>query len=93
MIMLYYLTQNADFEKTVKPLMASLKDSEQMLGFLKELSKFSDLFSAPPNTETKKPEPTQDKKEDEKKEKPSAPTDGFANDFIRECLEKYFRNS
>ena len=99
LIMLYYLTQNADFEKTVKPLMGGLKDSEQLLKFMDDLSKFSELFSMakpkkeggmyenkppenkPPKTEYTQPQGTKEKE----------PTDPIANDFIRDCLEKYFQ--
>lgn len=104
MIMLYYLTQNADFEKTVKPLMGSLKDSEQMLKFMNDLSKFSELFSmvkpkkdgGKPNEnpeekgkpEKKPPQGEHEKKQGSAKEEP---TDPIANEFIRECLEKYFQ--
>ena len=46
LIMLYYLSQNPDFERSVKPLLGELKNSEQALKFLEELSQFSHLFSA-----------------------------------------------
>lgn len=104
MIMLYYLTQNADFEKTVKPLMGSLKDSEQMLKFMNDLSKFSELFSTlKPQKDEGKPERKHEEKgkpekkpaqgEPEKKREPQqgSPTDPIANEFIRDCLEKYFQ--
>ena len=45
LIMLYYLSQNPDFERSVKPLLGELKNSEQALKFLEELSQFSHLFS------------------------------------------------
>ena len=45
MIILYYLSQNPDFERSVKPLLGELKNSEQALKFLEELSQFSHLFS------------------------------------------------
>jgi len=45
LVLLYYLSQNPDFSDSVKPLMAKLKDSEQMLCFLKDLSSFTQTFS------------------------------------------------
>ena len=45
LIILYYLSQNPDFERSVKPLLGELKNSEQALKFLEELSQFSHLFS------------------------------------------------
>ena len=46
LIILYYLSQNPDFERSVKPLLSKLKNSEQALKFLEELSHFSKLFSS-----------------------------------------------
>jgi hypothetical protein len=46
LIILYYLSQNPDFERSVKPLLGELKNSENALKFLEELSQFSRLFSA-----------------------------------------------
>ena len=45
LIMLYYLSQNPDFERSVQPLLSELKNSEKALKFLDELSQFSKLFS------------------------------------------------
>ncbi len=36
LVLLYYFSQNPDFSESVRPLMAKLKSSEQMLTFLKE---------------------------------------------------------
>lgn len=44
MVLLYYLSQNPAFAESVKPLMGKIKDSEQMLNFLNDLSKFSSAF-------------------------------------------------
>ena len=94
LIMLYYLTQNADFEKTVKPLMSGLKSSENLLKFISDLSKFSELFSAVNGKkdggmdEVKAPKPQQK----EKAEEQNSPVSSIANDFIKETLEKYFKN-
>lgn len=105
LIMLYYLTQNADFEKTVKPLMGSLKDSENVLKFMNDLSKFSELFSMmkPKNDEGKperkheekgKPEKKPAQGEHEKKQgsPKEEPTDPIANEHSlkAEKIEKRF---
>lgn len=100
LIILYYLSQNPDFERSVKPLLGELKNSEQALKFLEELSQFSKLFSTF-NTQKgggmserkgeKKEEP-----EPPKPEKPQgepSPTAGIADGFIEELLERYFKRS
>lgn len=46
MVLLYYLSQNPDFADSVKPLMGQIKDSEEMLRFLNDLSKFTQTFAA-----------------------------------------------
>ena len=48
MVLLYYLSQNPAFAESVQPLMSKIKDSEQMLRFLTDLSKFSDAFCGNP---------------------------------------------
>ena len=42
---LYYLSQHPDFPETMKPLLGTLKNSEEMLKFMNELSHFSEMFS------------------------------------------------
>lgn len=42
---LYYLSQHPDFPEAMKPLLSSLKNSEEMLKFMNELSNFSEMFS------------------------------------------------
>ena len=42
---LYYLSQHPDFPNAMKPLLSSLKNSEEMLKFMNELSNFSEMFS------------------------------------------------
>ena len=83
LVLLYYLSQNPDFSQSVQPLMAKLKNSEQMLGFLKELSAFTQTFS------TLKTEPP--KKEEPKKENPQSPTEGIADEFIQNILDSYLK--
>ena len=77
--------------------MEKLKDSEAMLHFLGDLSKFADSFGSakPPNdgspknsTETKKQEP----KNPENEKQPS-PTTGIADEFIQNLLDRYFQQS
>ena len=46
LVLLYYLSQNPNFAESVKPLMGQIKDSEQMLNFLNDLSKFSGAFGS-----------------------------------------------
>lgn len=98
LILLYYLSQNPDFPESVKPLMASLKNSEQMLGFLNELSRFTQTFSTFQNAVPKKETEKSDKKEhtektetEEEKKQPQSPTSGIADAFIQEMLESYLK--
>lgn len=100
------LSQKPDFEATVKPLLAGMKNSEQALRFLKELNEFSHLFSAFSGEKREGAEP---KKQDgasedsrpapsttppfsgqKEKEQPS-PTIGIADDYIQKSLDAYFR--
>ena len=100
LVILYYLSQNPDFEKSVKPLLSELKNSEQALKFLEELSQFSKLFSTftPSNKKsegesTSKNEPPKQPPQEEKKESSVSPTSGIADGFIEELLEKYFKSN
>lgn len=101
LIMLYYLSQNPDFERSVKPLLGELKNSEQALKFLEELSQFSKLFSSFQNkkdgggdgangesvaSNSSKKEP----KETSEASHTNSPTSGIADGFIEELLQKYF---
>jgi hypothetical protein len=90
LLILFYLSQNPEFINAVKPISEKLKNSEEMLRFMKDLSRFSELFgsfssAAPP------PPPCDEKKKDEKKEPPRSPTGGIADDFIEKCLSDYFK--
>jgi len=96
LVLLYYLSQNPDFAESVKPLMSQIKDSEQMLSFLKDLSKFSDTFSAFKAEPKKEKEPTAKKenappRDEPKKENPQSPTEGIADDFIQKILDSYLQ--
>ena len=102
LVLLYYLSQNADFADSVKPLMSKIKDSEEMLRFLNDLSKFTQTFStfasednkphdnAPTRGDGK--EPQKPPKPDEKqKENPQSPTAGIADEFIQNILDSYLQ--
>lgn len=100
LILLYYLSQNPDFPESVKPLMSGLKNSEQMLGFLNELSNFTKTFStfqtSAPKKEAEKSEKTEktekaEKKETDEKKEPQSPTSGIADAFIQQMLESYLK--
>lgn len=97
LVLLYYLSQNPDFPESVKPLMSGLKNSEQMLGFLNELSRFTQTFSSfqnsAPKKEADKSENTEkaEKKEANEKKDPQSPTSGIADAFIQEMLENYLK--
>lgn len=101
MVLLYHLSQNPDFAESVKPLMNKLKDSEHMLAFLNDLSKFSQTFSSLQNTpcgEKAQPKPPKENKkeppcDDPKENKdPQSPTKGIADEFIQNILDSYLKN-
>ncbi len=92
LVLFYYLSQNPDFAESVKPLMGQLKDSEQMLSFLNDLSKFSQTFSTfQTNEKQEKSETAPPPKQEEKKESPQSPTSGIADQFIQGILESYLK--
>ena len=93
---LYYLSQNPRFAESVKPLMASLQNSEQMLKFINDLSKFYTYFSSneqarTPKAETKK-QPDNAEESNFSKSEGSSPTANVAGDFIEQVLSNYFKN-
>ena len=91
LVLLYYFSQNPDFSESVRPLMAKLKSSEQMLTFLKELSNFTQTFNTfqcngkNENADKYKTPPKEDK------EKPQSPTEGIADEFIQNILDSYLK--
>lgn len=91
LVLFYYLSQNPDFAKSVQPLMSQIKDSQQMLSFLNDLSKFSETFSTfKSEKQTEKEEKTE--KEQKKDEKdPQSPTLGIADEFIQNILDSYLK--
>ena len=104
LVLLYYLSQNPDFPERVKPLMGQLKNSQQMLGFLNELSNFSKTFGAfggkneteckQSKTPKKDDDCNEENKEHEGKQNeknPQSPTKGIADDFIEQILESYLK--
>lgn len=98
LVLLYYLSQNENFSESVKPLMAKIKDSEQMLRFLNDLSHFTQTFSGfceTPPKESCKPEPNEQKADckKENKKNPQSPTEGIADEFIQHILDNYFNKN
>lgn len=105
LVLLYYLSQNPNFAESVRPLMNELKNSEQMLDFLNDLSKFSQTFSTLQNTPPEKKESppasdkaqnqtpkTQPREENAEKKNPQSPTKGIADEFIQNILDSYLKN-
>ncbi len=104
LVLMYYLSQNPNFAESVKPLMGQLKNSEQMLRFLNDLSNFTQTFSTFQAAQSTKTEKT-DKKENEKanapnqktenddKKTPQSPTAGIADDFIEKILQGYLQKN
>jgi hypothetical protein len=90
LVLLYYFSQNPDFSESVRPLMAKLKSSEQMLSFLKELSNFTQTFNTFQCNGKKETENAQKPSTDEK-EKPQSPTEGIADEFIQNILDSYLK--
>ncbi len=88
LVLLYYLSQNEDFAESVKPLMCKIKDSEQMLCFLNDLSKFTQTFSTFKSEPLHREEPP---KKEENKKHPQSPTAGIADEFIQTILDSYFQ--
>ena len=93
---LYYLSQNPQFAESVKPLMTSLQNSEQMLKFINDLSKFSTYFSPSEKAQPTKNEPTKKTDTEEQttstKSDQTSPTSNIAGDFIEQVLGNYFKN-
>ena len=88
LVLLYYLSQNPDFSESVRPLMTKLKNSEQMLNFLKDLSNFTQTFSTFKRETQEKEKPREEKTD---KEKPQSPTEGIADEFIQNILDNYLK--
>ena len=91
LVLLYYFSQNPDFSESVRPLMAKLKSSEQMLTFLKELSNFTQTFNTFQCSGKK--EDSEQKTPTEDKEKLQSPTEGIADEFIQSILDSYLKKS
>ena len=77
--------------------MAKLKDSEQMLSFLKDLSNFTQTFSSfkteEPKKEAQTPPKTETPPKDGEKENPPSPTEGIADEFIQSILDSYLKKN
>jgi hypothetical protein len=92
LVLLYYLSQNPDFSESVRPLMEKLKNSEQMLSFLKDLSTFSQTFSTFKPEQKSSTSPPHSEPEDKvKKEDPQSPSEGIADEFIQSILDNYLK--
>ena len=98
LLMLYYLSQNPDFLSRVKPLMGEMKNSQELLKFITDLSKFASIFSQsekggqPAGASTSSAPPSEGQKTPaEEKKSPAAQTSGIADDFIQNLLENYFQ--
>ena len=91
LVLLYYLSQNPDFSESVRPLMEKLKNSEQMLNFLKDLSTFTQTFNTFQREDKQDKSPPSPDKNSEKKENPQSPTQGIADDFIPSILNSYLQ--
>ena len=91
LVLFYYLSQNPDFAKSVQPLMSQIKDSQQMLSFLNDLSKFSETFST--FKSDKQPEKQEKTEKEQKKDEkdPQSPTLGIADEFIQNILDSYLK--
>ena len=86
---LYYLSQKPDFEESVKPFVSSLKNSEHLLSFLKDLSNFTKTFST---FSSAKKEDTKHEKAEENKT-PQSPVSGIADEFIKQMLDGYLKKN
>ena len=95
LVLLYYLSQNPNFAESVKPLMANLKDSQQMLDFLNDLSKFTQTFSTlqmpKDSAQTEKKEQKESTAKPQETTKPQSPTSGIADEFIERILNGYLQ--
>ena len=91
LVLLYYLSQNPDFSESVRPLMAKLKNSEQMLGFLKDLSNFTQTFNTFQGNAKKEESPPKKEAPPNEKENPQSPTSGIADEFIQSILDSYLK--
>ncbi len=91
LVLLYYLSQNENFAESVKPIMSKIKDSEAMLRFLNDLSKFSQTFSSFKSEPPKDAPPPQKEKTEEKEKTPQSPTVGIADEFIQNILDSYLQ--
>lgn len=87
LLFLYLLSQNPEFSQKTQALCKELKNSEELLRFIKDLSCFSDLFSKKHPPEEKPQEPCPQ----DKKEPPANPTSGIADGFIEKFFNDYLK--
>lgn len=103
LMLLYFLAQNPDFPESVKPLMGKLKNSEEMLKFLNDLSRFSEMFSlfqkqgkekdrrASPAPSPKAKRRSLPHRRRRRKRKAAIPDQRNCGRIIEQCLERYFK--
>ena len=70
LLLLYLLSQKPDFADGLKPLLSSLKNSEETLKFLGDLNKFSELFASLSKMQQGGEKPKEKNEPKETKEKP-----------------------
>ena len=92
LVLLYYLSQNPKFAESIKPLMSKIKDSEQMLQFLNDLSRFTQTLGAFQSASDEKPK-TEKPPDEETKKASASPTEGIADAFIQQILDGYFKKN
>ena len=99
LFLLYCIAQKPEFHKSIQPLMSELKNSEEVLRFIKDLSSFADLFTqnkktdCPTSPNSPPPSSASQSAQNEKcdHEKPQSQTKGIADDFIEKFLSSYLR--
>ncbi len=95
LVLLYYFSQNPAFAESVKPLMGKIKNSEQMLNFLNDLSKFSsalgmaNMEQAADNSAQK---PQKDGGRYATNAKTATKTDGATADSVSDSAPQHGRN-
>lgn len=92
LLLLYSLSQNADFAKRIKPLLENLKNSEEMLSIFKEASQFMQSFNDFSSTQKKQDAPPKTSTENDEKKTSASPTSGIADEFIQTILDNYLKN-
>ena len=103
--LLYLLSKNPEFSEKTQPLLRELKNSEEFLKFVANLSDLSSIFPfaksekgcSPQKSESQKsndnPNDCKDEKQKEdEKNRPQSPMEKIANEFIIQCLDGYLHH-